>query len=170
MTDHAHPPLLFLDVDGTLLPYGGAAVPSAVEEWQRWQDVSNPQLAELDRAHGPRLRALPCVLMWATAWMHDANEVIAPLLGLPDLPVVDLPEESAAGELHWKTRALVELAAGRAFVWVDDEITERDRAWVEAHHRGHALLHRVEPMTGLCEGDLAVVDGWLRGSREQSPS
>jgi hypothetical protein len=53
--------------------------------------------------------------------MDDANEVIAPLLGLPHLPVADLPdvpEEDQAGLLHWKTRALVEAAAGRPFAWV----------------------------------------------------
>jgi hypothetical protein len=92
--------------------------------------MSNPQLAKLVPEHGPRLLALSCDLMWATAWMQDANEVIAPLLGLPELPVVDLPdapERDEAGVLHWKTRALIETAAGRPFIWVDDEITDLDR-------------------------------------------
>ncbi|MDT0341210.1 HAD domain-containing protein [Streptomyces litchfieldiae] len=165
MTDRTGYPLLFLDVDGTLLPYGGGRLPPAVAEWADWQHMSNPQLAKLDPAHGPRLLALPCALMWATAWMHDANEVIAPLLGLPELPVCDLPEapeEDPAGALHWKTRALVETAAGRPFIWVDDEITDLDRAWVSAHHRGPALLHRVESHLGLIEADFALLDDWLR--------
>lgn len=93
--------------------------------------------------------------------MEDANEVIAPLLGLPALPVAALPEEDVTGVLHWKTRALVQAAAGRPFIWVDDEITDPDRAWVSAHHRGPALLHRVASETGLTEADFAVLHDWL---------
>ncbi|TJZ57492.1 hypothetical protein FCH28_05305 [Streptomyces piniterrae] len=163
--DPAQRPLLFLDVDGTLLPYGGANLPSTLEQWGQWQHVSNPQLAKLVPAHGSRLLAMPCDLMWATAWMHDANEVIAPLLRLPRLPVVDLPdapEEDETGVLHWKTRTLVETAAGRPFAWVDDEISDLDRAWVEAQHPGQALLHRVDSATGLTDTDLALLDAWVQ--------
>ncbi|WP_327726360.1 hypothetical protein OG250_01470 [Streptomyces sp. NBC_00487] len=164
MTDHPRSPLLFLDVDGTLLPYGGARLPAVAEEWDAWQHTSNPQLAKIDLSHGPRLLGLPCALMWATAWMDDANAVIAPLLGLPELPVVDLPEEDGTDLLHWKTRALVRAAAGRPFIWVDDEITDLDRAWVSRHHRGRALLHRVEPEVGLTSADFTVLQEWLGGA------
>ncbi|EKX64461.1 hypothetical protein STRIP9103_04422 [Streptomyces ipomoeae 91-03] len=167
-------PLLFLDVDGTLLPYGGAATPATAGQWGQWQHTSNPQLAKLVPGHGPRLLALPCELVWATAWMHDANEVIAPLLGLPELPVADLPdaepdaesdaeEEGAAGGPHWKTRALVEIALGRPFVWVDDEISDLDRVFVAARHQGQVLLHRVDSAVGLTDADFAAIDDWLRG-------
>lgn len=163
MTDRGERPLLFLDVDGTLLPYGGAWLPSTDDDWGVWQSAANPQLARLDRAHGPRLLALPCALIWATAWMDEANAVIGPLLGLPRLPVADLPDppDGDPAALHWKTRALVEAAAGRPFAWVDDEITPFDRTWVSAHHQGPALLHRVDPTTGLVEADYVRIGEWL---------
>lgn len=165
MTRPAQRPLLFLDVDGTLLPCGGAQLPSTLEQWDQWQHPTNPQLAKLTPAHGPRLLALPGDLMWATAWMHDANAVIAPLLGLPQLPVTDLPDapdEDKADVLHWKTRTLVETAAGRPFVWVDDEISDLDRAWVAAQHQGPALLHHVDSAIGLTDTDLATLGAWLQ--------
>ncbi|MBF9067093.1 hypothetical protein I2501_03435 [Streptacidiphilus sp. NEAU-YB345] len=107
-------------------------------------------------------------LVWATTWGEDANECVAPRLGLPRLPVVPWPEPSEEEERdiragrHWKTRPIVAWAAGRAFAWVDDEITGADREWVAAHHEGPALLHRVDARVGLGAEDFAVLTGWVR--------
>ncbi|QVQ51072.1 hypothetical protein J4H86_19830 [Spiractinospora alimapuensis] len=167
MANPARRPLLFLDVDGTLLPLGGAQPPTTPDLLGQWQHIFNPQLAKLVPGHGPRLLALPCELMWATAWMHEANEVIAPMLGLPELPVCDLPEVRVGQDdetLHWKTQALVAAAAGRPFVWVDDEISDHDRAWVADNHQGEALLHRVESSVGLTDDDFTALTVWLESS------
>ncbi|MDX6744758.1 HAD domain-containing protein [Actinocorallia sp. A-T 12471] len=152
-------PLLFLDVDGPLIPFGGGpyrTYPPATPE------DAHPLLGRIDPAHGPRLRALPCELVWATTWGQDANTTVAPRLGLPPLPVAawpDDPDENTA--LHWKTRALVARAAGRPFVWVDDEIRPPDVAWVTDHHPAPALLHRVDPRRGLAQADYRAVAAWL---------
>ncbi|MFI5757742.1 HAD domain-containing protein [Streptomyces sp. NPDC051569] len=171
MTGSARRPLLFLDVDGPLIPFGAAPehIPDGYPTYRTGPDplgaAANPLLARINPGHGPRLAALPCELVWATTWMSDANEYVAPRLGLPELPVIDWPEPTdERGGLHWKTRPLVDRAAGRAFAWVDDEITDADRSWVAAHHRGRALLHRVDPHRGLDDGDFAVLGEWLRAN------
>ncbi|MEV1118647.1 HAD domain-containing protein [Actinosynnema sp. NPDC049800] len=163
MADLDRRPLLFLDVDGPLIPFGGDRYPT----FGTVPAGANPLVARLDPRHGPRLAALPCELVWATTWMADANDDVAPRIGLPRLPVVVWPEPSEADEhderagLHWKTRALVARAAGRPFAWVDDELTDADRAWVAEHHPGPALLHRVDPRRGLADDDYAVLREWL---------
>jgi hypothetical protein len=153
-------PVLFLDVDGPLLPFGGPAPVPAGSGRPSGAPRGNPLLSRLDLGLGPRLLALGCDLVWATTWQDEANEVLAPRLGLPRLPVVRWPEHADAGlpaGLHWKTPALVAWAADRPFVWVDDEIGPMDRLWVDAQHQVPALLHRVDPRRGLTVADLTAL-------------
>jgi hypothetical protein len=123
----------------------------------------NPLVDRLNPEDGRQLLALKCPLVWATSWMDEANEVVPPRLGLPELPVVQWPgtDDQTAPGLHWKTAPLVAWAAGRPFVWLDDEISEADRRWVAAHHPVRALLHRVDPDVGLAAADFARVRRWL---------
>ncbi|WP_329411306.1 hypothetical protein OG802_16440 [Streptomyces sp. NBC_00704] len=204
--------LLFLDVDGTLIPFGGTAPHPEYGP----PSPAHPLLSRLDPSLGPRLLALGCELTWATTWGDDANTLLAPRLGLPVLPVVAWPDEatppteppagssveppaeppaeppveprveppaepsagSSAGDergrqaadgVHWKTRPLVSLAAGRPFVWLDDEITDADRAWVAARHPAPALLYRVHPAHALRAADLAAVAEWIAGPAGRPP-
>jgi hypothetical protein len=101
--------------------------------------------------------------------MAEANAVISPRLGLPDLSIVEWPDDDGGpvGGLHWKTVALTRWAAGRPFVWLDDEMSDADLRWVAAHHRSRALLRRVDPYAGLTEADFSTVRRWLgRGNGE----
>ncbi|AXE24392.1 hypothetical protein C0216_13840 [Streptomyces globosus] len=158
-------PIVFLDVDGPLIPFGASEqeLPGGYPAYGP-ADEGNPLLARLDPALGARLSALPGRLVWATTWSDDANAVVGPRLGMPVLPVVRW-EHGGGRSGHWKLPSLLAWAAGRPFVWVDDEIREADRAWVGECHPGPALLHRVDARFGLRDADFARVDAWLRGCR-----
>lgn len=157
--------LLFLDVDGTLIPFRARPVSRRHDRDRTVAGPSggNPLLDRLEPEDGHRLAALGCELMWATTWGAEANEVISPRLGLPELPVVAWPDtdKDPPPGVHWKTAVLTQWAAGRAFIWLDDEITDADRRWVAAHHGSRALLHRVDPYTGLTEPDFSLMRHWL---------
>ncbi|MGV9254113.1 HAD domain-containing protein [Streptomyces sp. NPDC003697] len=169
MTSAAERPILFLDVDGPLIPFGSSSsrLQAPASDSQVSLDQGNPLLGRLDPSLGPRLMALGCHLVWASTWMEEANEAVAPRLGLPRLPVVEWPDACAHDNprgLHWKTRPLVEWANRRPFVWVDDEISAMDRLWVAAQHPGPSLLHRVDPTKGLVDADFSALAGWLRAA------
>ena len=113
MTGSGQRPLLFLDVDGPLIPFGASSgqYPTYLFDLDSHAAGSNPLLARVDPGHRPRLAALPCDLVWATTWAADSNEWLSPRLGLPQLPMVDWPdfeEQDGRDRLHWKTRALVD--------------------------------------------------------------
>jgi hypothetical protein len=158
--------LLFLDVDGTLIPFGATwPYPEYEARFALPEGAGHPLLPRVDPRLGARLTALDCELVWATTWMDDANQCLAPWLGLPPLPLVDWPDggDVKPRGLHWKTRPLVAWADGRPFVWVDDEITDVDREWVAAHHPVRALLHRVDHQYGLTDADFRVLRRWVSG-------
>nr|WP_317620709.1 HAD domain-containing protein [Streptomyces albidoflavus] len=154
--------LLFLDVDGPLIPFGSSSgrPQSAVTDAS-----GNPLLTRLGPGLGTRPTALRCRLAWATTWMEEANEVVSPRIGLPRSPPVKWlaphADESPCG-LHSRTQHLVEWADGQRFIWVDDEISAMDRLWVDASHSGPSLLHRVAPVKGLTGADFTALADWLR--------
>ena len=164
----ARGPLLFLDVDGPLIPFGATpqqlpgGYPTFPSGSGALDATANPLLTRLDPALGPRLAALPCELVWATTWMAEANALIGPTLGLPELPYIAWTElfGSDPDGLHWKTRDVVAWAAGRPFVWLDDELGPQDIEWIAANHPGEALPLWVDPRAGLHELHFAALREW----------
>jgi hypothetical protein len=174
-------PLVLIDVDGPLNPYGAkptrrpegyttirvqlpmaivARVPSAERRTLRvWL---NPE-------HGPMLLAFAekhdAELVWATTWEHDANIHIGPVIGLPELPVIEWGFKAH----HWKFDGVLDYVGTRPFVWFDDDFGcfPMERHWFEGKRgRAPGRLHWVDPKIGLTQNDLDVAGEWLDDLKE----
>lgn len=168
--------LLALDVDGPLNPYGAKACrrPEGYKSFRltrdgRWYTGSefrkhkglcvwlNPSHGRLilDLADRTGLRPV-----WATTWQEEANKRIAPVLGLPELPVIVFPDKDD----DWKYGGVAAAAAGAPLAWIDDfddasweasrAAFAHDRAWTPT------LLCAVDPAIGLQPSHCDAVERW----------
>jgi hypothetical protein len=166
-------PLLLVDVDGVLNPY--AAKPTRRPEGYTTRHVhSGPDGSRwsdkgirvwLNPAHGPMLLALTGLvdLVWATAWEHDANSLIAPAIGLPELPVIEFPRRDSYpfGQI-FKRDDVEQYVGGRAFAWLDDDFEPGDLEWAKTRTEGGSptLLLHIDPKVGIVQQDVNQVAEW----------
>jgi len=113
--------------------------------------------------HGARLvqlaEALSADLMWATTWNEHANTEIAPRIGLPALPVIEVtPPFRVKPGPHWKQREVLAAVGARPLVWIDDQFTPADHRWSSI--RPGTLLLRTDENVGLLEAHLEYVEKW----------
>jgi hypothetical protein len=146
-------PLLFLDVDGTLLP----ELPGDLD------DVSSEGLQAV-RARGREVwvplhlrRALPELarryeIAWCTDWEEGANVTVAPLFELPDdLAVI---RHDPAAVRWWKLEGVDRFAGDRPLAWADDRMRVEARRWA-AQRAADTLLLQPAPDRGLTPDDVA---------------
>ena len=195
-------PLLLLDVDGPINPAGqmtkhGTLVSKlrAGEEpfWYElhhlkptgW-DESDTLPAWISAEMGSMIAGLQDVfqLVWCTAWEHEANRLLSPLLGLPtDLPVIEFPAGAMRSEWakrhlgSWKTPHILAWLKANGldadgtplpWVWADDEVRKADRAFFAGHYgeeKGDPVavprwIFHIEPSHGFRRFDFDALKTW----------
>lgn len=97
-------------------------------------------------------------LAWATAWEHDANEVLSPVLGMPPLPVITFRDGINPGE-NYKLPAIKRYVGDRPCAWVDDVIGTDAELWALTRATP-TLFHETRADRGLQEEDVELLEGF----------
>ena len=140
MAEHRYPaavpvaterPLLFLDVDGPLIPFGAPQPPAVSHSWHGVPPHplpagSNPLLARLNPQHGRRLSALPCDLVWTggeasatTCSASPTRQATMTAGGESFVPSARQGVEILVRPVHWQIRhSPSSLTSGRTWMTV----------------------------------------------------
>lgn len=162
-------PLLLVDVDGVLNPWQAPARPPGFTE----HFFPGSPRVWLSAAHGELLNSLAGTfeLVWATAWEHDANTYLAPVLSLPQLPVIEFRGIQQRALVFTKLPVVIEAVGERPCAWIDDEHSEEHHAWA-AGREVPTLIVDIDPAVGLTAavaGQLAAWAADLEPGRPAAP-
>ena len=149
-------PILLVDVDGVLNPWEAESCPDGFAEYQFFPG----ERVLLSPGHGKLLRSLAGTyqLVWATAWEHNANRWICPVLELPQLPVIEFPL-GGRDVLFRKLPAVIEAVGDRPCAWIDDMHQPDHYEW--AAGRGvPTLMMDIDPAEGFTTVHAGQLSDW----------
>jgi hypothetical protein len=166
-----HNPILLLDVDGPLNPYAAKATqrPEGYETHRMRPSgflMQNALRVWLNPLHGEKLLNLGYDLVWATMWEDEANEWIAPHIGLPELPFISFKGASwfGNGDLYVKTKTIAQTMneeyAGVPFIWIDDETTAADTNYLRNNCPVRSKIFTINPRIGLLDRDFDEIKAY----------
>lgn len=125
-------PLLGVDIDGVISVFaGGAGLQPGAEPTARAGGRFEYLLIDgiphcISLAAGERIRRLEAhyELFWASGWEGRANDHLPNLIGVPELPHLEL-DGKPDDEEHWKLGPIAEYAGHRPLAWIDDNLDRK---------------------------------------------
>ena len=160
-------PLLLVDVDGVVCPYGDELADPAAAGLE--QVIIDYLPMWFDGRISDRLERLgkSFQLVWCTAWQDRAAQSLARHLGLPPLPVIYF-DEPTAGDGHWKWPAIEAFVGDRPFAWIDDEVGQADLARA-GRRSALTLLVRIGGSRGLVDSHVQQLEDFAETVRTAGP-
>lgn len=139
-TDRMRRPLLLLDVDGVLAVK--RPTDQAFQRHSITSSVGHVHEVWLNPSHGAALSAVADIydVVWATGWETDAPRALAPLLSIPDFPVIEFAQRPRLGTRLDKLPDIKRLAADRPTAWVDDDPGADGRRWAQTREIATLLI------------------------------
>ncbi len=157
-------PIVFLDVDGVLNPDNEPRFLRPLGFKKYRVDNLDSEYGErytlwLNPLHGAWLTDLQrhAELVWCTSWNWQANRVVGGRIGLEKIPYVEVEPGN-------KTNSIIDYAQTRPFIWVDDEITDRDHNKLDAsrnYDRSNFALVKINPSYGLQMYNIIDMKKWI---------
>jgi hypothetical protein len=154
-------PILAVDVDGVISLFGFQEAP---DRSQAKFQLIDGMVHCISLPAGERLKLLAerYDLVWATGWEDRANDSLAPLLGLPELPFLSFDGAARFGSAHWKLGPLDEYARRRPLAWIDDSFDESCYDWAESR-QAPTLLVPTNSQLGLEQSQTEAMLDWAQG-------
>ncbi|HEX8870514.1 MAG TPA: hypothetical protein VF821_32915, partial [Lentzea sp.] len=172
--------VVVVDVDGVLAVAPGAmpedrAVVRELGYQAHEFDGSGPDgspargMVWLKPEHGVWLRELAdqgAELVWGTSWGHVAVTWIAPRLGLPELRVIEVPNQAPAFGWSPKIGPIQRWVGDRPLAWIDDQLGGKEPGWAEERRDDGipTLIVQPYPWRGLERTHVEQILAWLAHS------
>lgn len=169
-------PVLLLDVDGVLAPFG--AGPDKLHTHAEHSVDAISVWLHRDLKDMMQRLVQSFALIWGTMWENRANEHLLEPMGLEDpLEFIEFWRAVPGVEQHmnhvtytdksiqsWKLPWIREWARqdGRPCVWIDDEALEDATEWAVKRTEGGipALVIRTNPALGFIDEHLEELEAW----------